>query len=238
MLFNKVKSNSIYENAISEIYQYSKIHNYDLKINNMVYNKDKNIYFMKLSVILETIVEGLKENNYDWIFWVDSDVTITNPKIKLETFLPTDNEVHFIAASDRNGLNAGVFFMRVHQWSYNVLIDSLSYPYYNKGKFLRFAEQTCLNNILSENTQQNHYVIVPNSWFNRYLNSRIKGEFLIHFAGAKFKDRKSRNLRKEINNEWFDATNNEILRNEVLEYYKRPKKNQAYGGIFKELNYD
>jgi len=39
-----------------------------------------------------------------------------NPNIKLETFLPDEKMdlIHYIASRDHNGLNGGVFFIRVH----------------------------------------------------------------------------------------------------------------------------
>ncbi|ORX42627.1 hypothetical protein BCR36DRAFT_400247 [Piromyces finnis] len=238
MFYNDIESNSIDENAISEIYQYAKIHKYNLKLNKNVYNKDKSIYYMKLSVILETIVEGLKKKNYDWVFWVNSDVSITNPGIKLETFLPTDENVHFLASSDNDGLNDGVFFIRVHPWSYDILLNAFSYSHYNKGKFLKFAEQTCLNNILSDESHKDHYVIVPNEWFNVNFDDRKKGDFIVHFKDIEFKNEKAMNLRKEINNEWYEASNNKDLRKEVLDYYQKSRSSQSHGGVFKEINYD
>jgi len=51
------------------------------------------------------------------------------------------NEIHLIAAYDYLGrkdyccgLNAGIFFLRVHEWSLNYLMRAISYPYFNIKK--------------------------------------------------------------------------------------------------------
>jgi len=116
MFSNVINVNTIYENAISSFYQYSQIHGYELYFNHYRYDTERQVYFMKINVILEKLMEGLKNKNYDWIFWVDSDVILANPNIKLEAFLPNENmnNIHFIISDDVNELNNGVFFLRVH----------------------------------------------------------------------------------------------------------------------------
>ncbi|ORX80542.1 hypothetical protein BCR32DRAFT_268809 [Anaeromyces robustus] len=221
--------NSIYENCISEFYQYADIHGYKFFYNRKRYDTIRNIYYMKLHVITEAIVRGLKDNEYDWIFWVDSDTMLSNPNIKLETFLPEDNNIHFIAAADINGLNAGAFLIRVNPWSLNFMMRSLSYIYYNRKMRLEFSDQTSMNNVLVTDKEDKHYVIVPQHWFNNYPGEKQNGDFIIHFAGLKDKkDGDSKQLRKEIydNPEWFTAKTNKKLRKEVLEYYKKPKSEQ------------
>ncbi|OUM61502.1 hypothetical protein PIROE2DRAFT_12503 [Piromyces sp. E2] len=67
MFSNAVKPNSIYENAIGAFYQYSKIHGYDLHHYSYRYDVERQIFFMKLNSIIETLIIGLKEKKYDWI---------------------------------------------------------------------------------------------------------------------------------------------------------------------------
>jgi mannan polymerase II complex MNN10 subunit len=57
------------------------------------------------------LLENLHENN--WSFFIDSDVLITNPMLKLEEFLidvPIQSD--FVLSHDMNGPNLGVFFVR------------------------------------------------------------------------------------------------------------------------------
>jgi len=67
MYSNIIKPNSIYENAISAFYQYSKINGYDFEFNTYRYDTERQIFFMKLNSILEKIMIGLKEKKYDWV---------------------------------------------------------------------------------------------------------------------------------------------------------------------------
>eukprot|EP00833_Pecoramyces_ruminatium_P005443 jgi/Orpsp1_1/1179475/evm.model.c7180000069468.1 len=232
--YNDVKVNSIQEHSISEFYQYSKIHGYNFQFENINYTPGREIYFMKFNTVIEKIIEGLKYKKYEWIFWVDSDVIILNPNIKLESFLPTDNKIHLIAAYDYwgrkdfcCGLNAGIFFIRVHEWSLNLLMRAVSYPYFNIEKEICQSDQTSLNNVLIESNEFNHYVIVPQQWFNNFHIK--KGEFLYHIMGGTFEEKNK--ILKEFYNktknddDWFSKTNKET-REEVLNYYELPKNLQ------------
>jgi len=229
MFANKIVPNTVYENSVSEFYQYCKIHGYKFIFNNDRYDTIRNIFYMKLHVLNEAIVRGLKTNEYDWIFWADSDVMITNPNIKLETFIPTDDNVNFIAATDRHGLNAGAFMLRVHPWTLDYIDRAISFAYYYKKK-LKYADQTSLNNVLVMDKEHSHYVVVPQHWFNNYPGMIQPGDFLAHFAG--FKDKslgiKKTNERLKTFDNHFASQTNESLRKEVLEYYENQKKNKTY----------
>jgi len=50
---NEVKVNSMYENGISELYQYAKIHGYDFYVDHVVYDTDREIYYMKTNTIIK-----------------------------------------------------------------------------------------------------------------------------------------------------------------------------------------
>jgi len=229
MFANNIKPNSIYENAISELYQYADFHGYKFIFSDNRYDDGRDLFYMKLHVVSEAIADGLKNDEYDWIFWVDSDVVLANPNIKLEAFLPVDKNIHFIAASDENGLNAGVFFIRVHSWSLNFMIRAIAYRFTDKKLKLEFADQTSMSNILINDKEEQHYTIVPQHWFNIYLKNMDSGDFLIHFAGLEEKDQKANLIREEIykGTEWSRAQTNKQLRNKVLEYYKLPKEKQG-----------
>jgi len=58
------------ENSVSEFYQYSKIHGYDFYFSSNNYTPGREIYFMKLNIIIEKLIEGLKTLKYDWILLV------------------------------------------------------------------------------------------------------------------------------------------------------------------------
>jgi len=224
---DKIKENSVYENSISEFYQYSKIHGYQFLLKRNKYDYTRDTLYMKLYSLLEIMLDGLKNNKYDWIFWVDSDTIIGNPNIKLESFLPENDNIHFIASNDSNGLSTGVFFLRVHPWSLNFLNRALSYSYFNIKKSQRYSEQTSINNVLLESDEQEHYTIVPQDWFNSYLSNKNKGDFIIHLAGEDEKDEKAKEVRLEIKKmKWYKYKTNKEMRREVRYYYSLPKNKQ------------
>jgi len=229
MYSDVIKSNTIYEHAISDFYQYSDIHGYKFILNSDGYDDEREIYYMKLHVVLEAIVNGLKNKEYDWIFWVDSDTILANPNIKLETFLPKDTDVNLIISADHHGINAGVFLIRICSWSLNFISRAIAYQYHNMDKLLDHADQTSLNNVLLEGHEQKHYVIVPQNWFNNYPDFKHDGDMIIHLAGILDKDNKLWKIHNEIddNEKYLTGKTNKSLRKEVLDYYNLPREKQG-----------
>jgi len=136
-------------------------------------------------------------------------------------------KVHLIVARDYlqyggyKGLNAGVYLIEIHEWSLDLFMRVKSYPYYNKKRKIKYSEQSILNNILLEENESDHYVVVPPDWFNSFY-----GYFISHFMGGN----KASNFRK-IKNDLKNNPNrysktNKQLRKEVLEYYDKPKEEQ------------
>ncbi|KAG4097288.1 hypothetical protein H8356DRAFT_1395216 [Neocallimastix lanati (nom. inval.)] len=233
--YNGIKSNSMQEHSVSEFYQYANIHGYDYKLETINYSPGRKIFFMKFYSIIEKLIEGLKYKKYDWIFWVDNDVAILNPNIRLETFLPNEtmNNVHLLAAYEYLddpkyccGINAGILFIRVHEWSLNLFTRAISYQYFNKEKIIRYHDQTSLNNVLIESNETDHYVIFPQQYFNN--RHYKKGEFLFHnFGGGSGKEIRFKEFfnKYKIEEGW-DLKTNEETRKEVLDYYALPKEKQ------------
>jgi len=230
--YDGIKSNSLQEHSVSELYQYANIHGYEFEFSSYNYIPESVIFFMKIQTIIQKLIEGLKYKKYDWIFWADNDTLIPNPNIKLESFLPNERmyKTHLIAAFDAlqwkgyDGLNAGVLLIRVHEWSLKLLMRVMTYPYYNKEKYIINDDQTSLNNILLEFDESNHYVIVPPSWFNSlYIK---KGDFFYHAMGGNKKTNLNNFLNyTKDNKEWYSRTNKE-MRKEVLDYYNLNKDEQ------------
>ncbi|OUM61877.1 glycosyltransferase family 34 protein, partial [Piromyces sp. E2] len=112
----------------------------------------------------------LKNKTYDWIFWIDSDVILTNPNIKLESFLPPEqfDDINLVITHDVNGLNNGIFFFRVNAWSYEFFMKSYTYAYYNLKTELYFPDQSSMLHVLQDMEDSSHYIVVPQNWFNSY----------------------------------------------------------------------
>jgi len=64
---DRIKSNSIYEHAISELYQYADYHGYKFLFFEKNYNSGRPIFYMKLHSVHEAISRGLKTKEYDWV---------------------------------------------------------------------------------------------------------------------------------------------------------------------------
>ncbi|PVH97744.1 glycosyltransferase family 34 protein [Periconia macrospinosa] len=116
--------------------------------------------------------------------------------------------VHLLIANDKNGLNAGIFLLRVSHTSISFLTAILSYPTHHRKTRLRFKEQTAMSLLISTPEFRPHIQIVPQHWFNSYTGATVfaermnttgleggfregyvrRGDFLVHFAGNKKKE--------------------------------------------------
>ena len=122
--------------------------------------------------------------------WFDADSMIINPEIPLEIFLPPANfnDVHLLAGKDHNGLNTGIFFMRVHRWSIDFLVRVLGLPVFKPEIDLGYsADQTAMAMVLNEPQFRGHLVYQPRTWYNAYMtDDGFEGEpgaLMVHFPG-------------------------------------------------------
>jgi hypothetical protein len=117
--------------------------------------------------------------------WFDADTVIINPRTPLEVFLPDDSDpllqsVHLLMASNWDGLNSGVFALRVHPWSVSLLSAVLAYPMY-KPEMLRidrFRDQSAFQWLLNNANSplwtstpmhsKEFWADVPIRWFNSF----------------------------------------------------------------------
>ncbi|RDW86263.1 uncharacterized protein DSM5745_02905 [Aspergillus mulundensis] len=159
----------------------------------------------KLAYLISLIVQELEkpaEERLEWLFWADSDTIVMNPNMRLETFLPPRHltDVHIVLSKDWNGMNAGVFPIRVHPWSIELLSAAIGYPFTSPGKGLYWAEQSALCWLFEEHEYYSRSVAyVPLRWFNAYMRAPDgeslnkdspaelqvhPGDFLVHFPGT------------------------------------------------------
>jgi len=139
------------------------------------------------------------------------------------------SNIHLIASDDINGLNAGVFLIRVHPWSLNFIMRAMSYSYYVRDKGLKYADQSSMNNVLVGDEELDHYIIVPQNWFNSYIGLNKSGDFLLHLAGHVNKDDEAETFRDHIKNDssWYGKTS-KAMRKEVLKYYRLSSEEQHH----------
>lgn len=92
-----------------------------------------------------------EDQRLEWLFWHDRDVILMNPHIPLGAFLPPEEDfghVNLLVTRDRNGLNNGVFFVRVGEWSLKMFASALSIREYMPDLVLKYTEQSAMENTI------------------------------------------------------------------------------------------
>jgi len=131
---------------------------------------------------------------YDYIFWCDCDTLVTNFSKNIEDVI--DPNFDFVLASDCNGLNLGVFLLRVSEKGIKFLdyiidnIDSVKSRYhlgegqtmiqdlYESGKFLdtiKMIPQRLINSYARPDPTPNDKLDTDSNW--------KKGDFILHIPG-------------------------------------------------------
>jgi len=129
--------------------------------------------------------------------WVDADSIVVNPAISPCIFLPPDElqSVFALVTADHQGLNNGIFFLRVHQASVDLLTQVVDYPLAHPDEDLGwFGEQAAMQNVihstetrLRDQGRPSGIAWVPREWFNTFEFEHgfegQPGHFIVHFAG-------------------------------------------------------
>ena len=174
--------------------EYAKRHAYDLHIGGKeVWDRTRPIPWSKLRYILNFI------DNYDYIFWSDADVIITNQEIDIETaiipLLPPNKDLLWTRDVVGN-LNSGNMLLRGRSaWLKEFIartyeqIDLINHIWWENAAMVRLYEKNPTDTKMIE-TINNHAL------FNAYLfgpknlatdpSVRLfqPGDFLLHFAGV------------------------------------------------------
>ena len=124
-----------------------------------------------------------------------------NPNIPLDIFLPPDefDQIHLLVTNDRNGLNNGVFPIRVHPWSVALMSAVVAFTTFRPDVELVFRDQSALSEVLKEEPFRDHVLRLPQRWFNAYVSGALnetmqahqvrRGDLLVHFAGIIHRER-------------------------------------------------
>lgn len=114
----------------------------------------------------------------------------------LSHFLPPAefSEANVLVTNDANGLNNGVFFIRVSAWAIELMSANVAYRTFKPDEELTFQDQSALDNIFHMEKFRDQVVYCPQRWFNAYqsgfLNESIeanqvrRGDLVVHFAGV------------------------------------------------------
>ncbi|KAL9101451.1 MAG: hypothetical protein Q9163_003282 [Psora crenata] len=147
---------------------------------------------------LQTVMVGEMTKPFgkraEWLVWFDADTVLLNNNVPWTIFLPPTEgmfrDIHILIAKDWNGFNAGVFLIRVCEWSVDVLSDAIALPRLRPEIDLPLREQNALEWAFSQPQNLKHRIYQPKHWFNTYDEYYadqgevvMKGCLLVHFPG-------------------------------------------------------
>lgn len=128
---------------------------------------------------------------------MDADSIILNPAIPAAIFLPPSDleDIHVVAAKDQNGLNTGIFFLHVHPWTVDMLVEAIAHPLYRPEIDLGTSPDQLAMAMIFNQTEggpegrgyKDGVVYLPRPWINTYEWSHAyegkRGDLLVHFPG-------------------------------------------------------
>ncbi|KAI4855201.1 hypothetical protein E4T45_03364 [Aureobasidium sp. EXF-8846] len=138
-------------------------------------------YWNKPTFMIQQVAQELakpKHERAEWLMWVDADSIILNPNIPAHIFLPPRefSHINIVAARDIQGLNTGVFFVRVHPWTISMFVDGMAFPLCNpKTDLGNDADQAAMARTVEKSSGgpdgygfKRGIVYLPRSMFNIY----------------------------------------------------------------------
>ncbi|KAG5927877.1 hypothetical protein E4U42_001675 [Claviceps africana] len=225
IMFGATKS--AYERALQSHKRHNRQHGYPMFIQRVdvmdgFWTKPAFIHYMILRELRKPESQRLQ-----WLFWFDADTVVLNYNVPLEIFLPPENDetlnkINVLVADDWNGLNNGIFGIRVTQWAAELFAGILAFRDFEPDTHLSFADQSAMEILLKKRKGVNHVGKVPQRWFNAYPTDDENpqdpwvhpGDFLVHFAG--------RPNRETHMNHWLDISE------QLLEKWNKPLTQTTY----------
>ncbi|KAL4917036.1 cytochrome P450 [Aspergillus aurantiobrunneus] len=168
--------NALYERALQSHRRHAERWGYGMDI---LRNELCSGYWSKPAYLLALVIR-----------WVDADSAVINPAVPVEIFLPPADmeDIHVVATKDHKGLNTGIFFVRVHEWTVQMLLETLGYPLYNPSAELGVqADQAAMEKVLGKPAYRESVMYLPRLWINTYEWAHAfegnRGDFVVHFPG-------------------------------------------------------
>ncbi|KAG5974646.1 hypothetical protein E4U55_008128 [Claviceps digitariae] len=186
-----------YERALLTHKRHNRQHGYPMFI------QRENVldgYWTKPAFIHYMILRELRKpesQRLQWMFWFDADTIILNYNVPLEIFIPPQDDdvlkkIDILIADDWNGLNNGIFAVRVSSFSAELFAAIVAFREFEPDTHLTFEDQSAMEILLKKRKSVNHVAKVPQRWFNAYASDEIRegaswvhpGDLLVHFAGV------------------------------------------------------
>lgn len=138
--------------------------------------------------------------------------------------------------TDGNGLNNGVFLLRVCAWSIEVMAANTAYRTFHPDEQLTFQDQSALSNLFHMDKFSDSVVYYPQRWFNAYqaglINETLhadqvrRGDLIVHFAGVGDKNDRMNywcDIAEKHSPDWEVDAIHTSYPEEVAEYWREKK---------------
>lgn len=176
---------------------YARRHGYELIVDYEAHTERGTTYW-KFNMMERLI----KQNKWDWLWWVDFDTLITNTDIKVLDIInetlgkaQKPDEIDYLTTHDCNGLNTGSFIVRSHERSIKFLHDIYDLHAKQHETEDHLSEQDAMAKLIETNKAQGDRTLRVPQWKLNAFPQEIAcfdedrkvwehGYFIIHFAGA------------------------------------------------------
>lgn len=203
-----------------------------------------------LSILLDEMVKPA-EDRLQWLFWADRDTLVLNHCRHPSAFLPPAEmaDTHLLTTKDWNGLNNGVFLLRVSEWSISLFSDILAFPHYRPHVQLTFNDQSAMELLLRADRYNSGVEYVPQHWFNAFpgpggwkdfenradtkdLEDGVarRGDFIVHFAGSGDKGAWVETwdvMLRRVGNVWKSGRGQRDMTEEVKNFWRKSTSQAA-----------
>jgi galactosyl transferase GMA12/MNN10 family len=169
---------------------YCKLHEYDFRDDEDIYDKSRPIAWSKIQLILKCLEHKLQGENspiYDYVVWMDADTHIMDFEHRLEDFIERLMDSRdFMVAQDFKEINTGVIFVKNTEWSKMFLTyiysltDFINYSHWEQDAIIHVYE----NMLVDSHSHVKRLYCIQSREFNPYYQVYRPGDFLIHLCGC------------------------------------------------------
>ncbi|RYG98319.1 hypothetical protein EON65_51580, partial [archaeon] len=136
--------------------------------------------YLLLAVMKELVSERVEEGRCGYLMWIDADALVVDNTQHLESLIYEANYHDLIIAEDMhvgNLLNAGIFLLKVNDWSVHFLQDVYGHTKYNT---VPFYEQSAMIHVLKRYKER--VLCRPPQPFHTYITGCMDVKFGRHIA--------------------------------------------------------
>lgn len=152
---------------------YCNKHGYGFVMSNTNLDTSRPPHWSKIKLLQQFI------DKYDWLVWIDSDATITNKDIKIESIIDSDYDI-IISKEECCAyvINTGVFIIKCSEWSKNFLNE-----WYSQEQFINaiWLDNSAFIHIYNNNPDVKlHTKVVRQKILNSRPGTFLDGDFIYH----------------------------------------------------------